>query len=67
MNKCIVCGKREQDIKEEEYRGRIIDGSWYHDNFLPFTTWGMWVCSWECYNKLITPYLKMLKGDYDGE
>jgi len=47
--KCFVCG-RERVSPEE---GRIINGSWAEDILVPLEFWGVWVCSFRCYNNLV--------------
>lgn len=49
MMECIVCGRKKLFPTE----GRVIDGSWYNDKYIPKSYWGEWVCSYRCYEKLI--------------
>ena len=46
---CVVCGRKKLFPTE----GRVIDGSWYDDEYIPTKYWGEWVCSYRCYEKLI--------------
>jgi len=47
--KCLTCGT----TKAFPTQGRHIDGSWAEDYTLPKKKWGGWVCSWNCYEKLL--------------
>jgi len=47
--RCVYCGRRKVTGGE----GRWIDGSWFHDRFLPKTFRDKWVCSFHCYGKLL--------------
>jgi len=47
--KCVVCGINSTASEH----GRFIDGTWFDDDKLPSEYSGKWVCSNECYAKLV--------------
>lgn len=47
--RCVICRGRRHD----EAEGRVIDGTWFKDTYLPKSYWGKWVCGWNCYQKLL--------------
>ena len=51
--KCKNC-KREKLFHSE---GRFIDGKWAQDNLIPKKLWNKWICSYNCYIRLIDPSL----------
>ena len=46
---CVVCGRVRASVLE----GRIINGTWYNDRFVPSQFYGKWVCCYNCYRKLV--------------
>jgi hypothetical protein len=50
LQECAQCGRKRM----LESEGRIIDGNWHEDKYIPEAFKYAWVCSYQCYTKLMT-------------